>query len=70
MAFCVLGVWFWDRPPKCLWQGDFVGTPVFVGGAHPDTYLVYCLAPGSPGKGRATDGPDVGIRCMAGPGNS
>lgn len=43
--------------------GDFVGVPVFVGGANPSTYEGYCLAPGSPGKGRAADGSDVGIRC-------
>jgi hypothetical protein len=48
-------------------QGDFVGVPVFVGGANPSTYEGYCLAPGSPGKGRAADGSDVGIRCTGMP---
>jgi parallel beta-helix repeat protein len=42
--------------------GDFVGVPVFVGGANPTTYDGYRLAPGSPGKGAASDGLDVGAR--------
>lgn len=43
-------------------SGDFVGTPVFVGGTSPTTYAGYALAAGSPGKGAASDGLDVGIR--------
>jgi hypothetical protein len=42
---------------------NFTGTPVYVGGTHPTTYEGYCLAPGSPGKGAASDGLDVGMRC-------
>jgi hypothetical protein len=43
-------------------SGDFLGTPVFAGGgAHPTSYAGYRLAPGSPGKGAASDGLDVGI---------
>jgi hypothetical protein len=41
---------------------NFAGTPGFVGGAHPTTYAGFRLAPGSPGRGRASDGLDVGIR--------
>jgi hypothetical protein len=41
--------------------GDFLGTPTFVGGAHPTTWAGYKLAAGSPGKGAASDGTDVGI---------
>ena len=39
-----------------------VAMPVFVGGANPTTYAGYQLAPGSPGKGAASDGADRGIR--------
>ncbi len=41
---------------------DFIGKPVFVGGANPTTYAGYALAAGSPGKGQASDGGDVGAR--------
>jgi hypothetical protein len=41
---------------------DFIGKPVFVGGANPTTYAGYALAAGSPGRGQATDGGDVGAR--------
>ena len=41
---------------------NFGGTPQFVGGAHPTSYAGFKLAPGSPGKGRASDGLDLGIR--------
>ena len=41
---------------------NFAGTPLFVGGANPTTYAGFELAPGSPGKGRASDGLDVGVR--------
>lgn len=43
-------------------SGDFTGTPVFVGGANPSNYAGYRLAAGSPGKAKASDGKDVGIR--------
>ena len=44
-------------------SGDLLGIPSFVfGGAHPTSYAGYRLAPGSPGKGAASDGLDVGIR--------
>jgi hypothetical protein len=48
---------------QSLVVGDFIGIPQYVGGADPTTYDGYCLAPGSPGKGAASDGLDVGIRC-------
>ena len=41
--------------------GDITGTPVFVGGAKPTSYAGYPLAAGSPGKGAASDGTDMGI---------
>ena len=41
---------------------DFIGTPRFVGGSNPNTYAGYALASGSPGKGAASDGADVGAR--------
>jgi hypothetical protein len=40
---------------------NFNGTPQFVGGSSPTTYAGFALASGSPGKGRASDGSDVGI---------
>ncbi len=43
-----------------------IGRPLFVGGAHPTTYAGYRLAPGSPGRGAASDGGDLGIRVSAG----
>ena len=41
---------------------NFNGTPVFAGGSNPTTYAGFALASGSPGKGRASDGLDVGAR--------
>jgi hypothetical protein len=41
---------------------DFIGIPIFVGGSTPTTYAGYLLASGSPGKARATDALDVGVR--------
>jgi hypothetical protein len=41
---------------------NFAGTPQFVGGASPTTYAGFKLAPGSPGRGAASDGLDVGAR--------
>ena len=43
-------------------SSDFIGVPQFVGGSDPTTYAGYGLATGSPGKGRASDGGDVGAR--------
>jgi chitodextrinase len=43
-------------------SGDFVGVPIFVGGASPTDYAGYKLAPGASGKGQASDGLDVGAR--------
>jgi hypothetical protein len=42
-------------------SGDMLGTPVFAGGVNPATYELYRLGAGSPGKGAASDGRDVGI---------
>jgi hypothetical protein len=42
-------------------QGDRKGTPRYVS-ANPTTWADYALAPGSPGKGDASDGSDRGIR--------
>lgn len=36
-------------------------TPTFVGGVNPTTYAGWALAPGSPGKGNASDANDRGI---------
>jgi hypothetical protein len=41
---------------------NFNGKPVYVGGALPTSYAGFKLAPGSPGKGRASDGTDMGAR--------
>jgi hypothetical protein len=41
--------------------GNLKGTPVFVGGKKPKSYQGYRLARGSPGKGAASDGGDLGI---------
>jgi hypothetical protein len=48
---------------NCLCSGsnNITGTPVFVGGSKPTTYAGYRLATGSPGKGAASDGTDIGI---------
>jgi hypothetical protein len=45
----------------CKGAHDVRGAPVFVGGASPTTYDGYRLAVGSPGKGAASDGTDIGI---------
>lgn len=50
--------------------GDITGVPVFVGGANPTTWEGFCLAANSPGKGAASDGLDVGIRCGVTPSTS
>lgn len=41
---------------------NFLGTPVFVGGATRTNYEDFYLATGSPGKNAGSDGKDVGIR--------
>ncbi len=41
---------------------NFNGRPVYVGGALPTSYAGFKLAPGSPGKGLASDGTDIGAR--------
>lgn len=46
---------------------NFTGNPVFVGGSSPTTYADFALASGSPGKGMASDGLDVGIRVSGSP---
>lgn len=40
---------------------NFIGTPVYAGGASPTSYSGFLLAGGSPGKNAASDGTDVGI---------
>jgi hypothetical protein len=42
-------------------SSNVTGRPAFVGGAAPSTYAGWALAVGSPGKGAATDGTDMGI---------
>lgn len=37
------------------------GTPSYSGGANPSSFLGFLLSAGSPGKGAATDGSDIGI---------
>lgn len=46
---------------NCKASSDVKGAPVFVGGATPTSYVGYRLATGSPGKGSASDGTDIGI---------
>jgi hypothetical protein len=43
-------------------KSNFRGMPVYVGGALPTSYAGFKLAPESPGKGKASDGTDVGAR--------
>jgi hypothetical protein len=43
-------------------RSNFSGKPVYVGGEQPTSYAGFKLAPGSPGKGMASDGTDVGAR--------
>lgn len=40
---------------------NFVGVPQYAGGANPTNYAGFMLSSGSPGKGAASDGRDVGI---------
>jgi Bacterial Ig domain/Bacterial Ig-like domain/Right handed beta helix region len=43
------------------------GSPIFAGGSNPNSYAGFALASNSPGKGRASDGGDVGIRTAGAP---
>ncbi|WP_233582710.1 right-handed parallel beta-helix repeat-containing protein [Corallococcus sp. CA053C] len=43
-------------------SGELTGVPVFMGGAAPTDRSGFRLAPGSPGKGAASDGTDLGVR--------
>ena len=43
-------------------SGNITGLPVWIGGSSPTSYAGYHLAAGSPGKGAASDGLDMGIR--------
>jgi Right handed beta helix region len=40
--------------------GESRGKPVYVGGSEPDSRRDFLLAPGSPGRGDASDGLDIG----------
>jgi hypothetical protein len=42
--------------------GEITGTALWTGGSKPNSYGGYHLATGSPGKGAASDGTDMGIR--------
>ena len=42
--------------------GEIRGKPTYVGGARPTSYADYRLASGSLGKGKASDGLDIGAR--------
>ena len=44
--------------PGLKGAGDLGGTPVYTGAS---SYAGYRLASGSPGKGAASDGTDIGI---------
>jgi hypothetical protein len=46
---------------SCSGAHDVKGSPIFVGGSKPTSYAGYRLAAGSPGKGAASDGTDMGI---------
>jgi hypothetical protein len=43
-------------------HGDRRGTPRFIGGANPTAWWGFALAKGSPGRGAASDGGDLGIQ--------
>jgi len=45
---------------------DTIGTPKFVGGAHPTTYAGFQLCSNSPGVGNAHDGSNDGIQMASG----
>jgi hypothetical protein len=47
---------------QSLATGDFTGTPVFAGGAHPTSWAGFRLTASSAGNGKASDGADVGVR--------
>lgn len=42
-------------------------TPVFSGGTSPNAYSGFALAAGSPGKGAASDGTDMGVSAVSAP---
>jgi hypothetical protein len=42
-------------------SGELVGVPAFKGGATPTLLEGFRLANGSPGRGQASDGLDIGI---------
>jgi hypothetical protein len=48
--------------------GDLRGKPTYVGGANPSEFAGFTLAPGSLGKGNASDGTDRGARVTGIPG--
>jgi hypothetical protein len=49
----------------CSGAGSFIGTPIYAGNiGAPTKWSDYCLAANSPGKGAASDGLDMGIRCQ------
>ena len=50
--------------------GNIFGRPAYVGGARPTTKAGYRLAPGSIGKGAASDGLDMGARISVTPAGS
>ena len=41
--------------------GNITGTPNFLGGSNPTTYAGFRLSSGSPGRGAASDGTDMGV---------
>ena len=47
-------------------DSEIRASPAFAGGASPTTFEGFVLAPGSPGKGTASDGTDRGIRVTPG----
>jgi hypothetical protein len=62
LAQCPGTAYIADHNLNCYCSGsNITGTPIFVGGANPTTYAGFRLAPGSPGKGAASDGTDIGI---------
>lgn len=47
----------------CTGSHSVSGSPTFAGGSTPSAYEGFCLSSGSTGKGAASDGDDMGIRC-------
>ena len=48
--------------------GDIIGTPTYVGGSNPTSYVGFALAGGSAGQAGASDGEDIGILVAEDPG--